>query len=136
MAGVFRRGYATPSTRGSLPLDETKPSVPWRAVRSHIVKKAGVLLQGQGARNGDYDRGIIYAILWGGYVSARKSNSFYTRIARNVSSCAFAAVPFVAGVPSYRVRVAHVSTNTNVGWAGYAALERSRFLDGSNRHLS
>ena len=81
MAGVFRRGYATLSTRGSLPLDETKPSVPWRAVRSHIVKKAGVLLQGQGARNGDYDMGIICAILWVGCISSREKHSFYTRIA-------------------------------------------------------
>ena len=38
-------------------------------------------MQGPGTRKGDYDMGVIHAILWGGCVSARKSHSFYTRIA-------------------------------------------------------
>ena len=79
--GLFRRGKGTLSTHGSLALDETKPSVPWSAVRSHIVEKAGVLLERQVARKGDYDIGIPLCILSGGCVSAWIRHSFYTRIA-------------------------------------------------------
>ena len=37
-----------------------------------------------------------------------KTHSFHARITRNVSSCPFAAAPFVTGVHSYRVRATQV----------------------------
>ena len=50
--GLFRREKATLSTDGSPALDKTKPSVPWRAVNSHIVKKLVFRSAGAGRAKG------------------------------------------------------------------------------------